>query len=111
MSKGKSFSYPTADEPAALTDFKGRMACLIGAAGGDAKACLASGWVGTCSPNTNCPGLVDKKKCKIDIVTCNIEYSDIEYIKAMKRCKKKCKKDKKKKKRCQKTCCELGFPV
>ena len=105
MSKGKSFSYPTADEPAALTDFKGRMACLIGAAGGDAKACLASGWVGTCSPNTNCPGLVDNKKCKIDIATCN------KNTRSRKRCKKKCKKDKKKKKRCQKTCCKLGFLI
>ena len=55
--------------------------------------------------DTNCPGLVDKKKCKIGITTCN------KSTRSRKQCKRKCKKDKKKKKLCQKTCCELGFAV
>ena len=31
------------------------MACLISAAGGDATTCLASSWVGTCSPTPSPP--------------------------------------------------------
>ena len=55
--------------------------------------------------DTNCPGLVDNKKCKIGITTCK------KNTRSRKQCKRKCKKDKKKKKLCQKTCCELGFAV
>ena len=55
-------------------------------------------------PDTNCPGLADEEKCKINKKTCN------RNTKSKKKCKKKCKKDKKKR-LCQKTCCELGFPV
>ena len=131
--RGQSFSYPAAEEPAALIDFKDRMACLITAASGDLMKttdCLASGWVGTCArpPPTSppalppsspsplqCKGLKDvikrgKNKCKL-VEKCSKK-------KITKKCTKGCRKDvcqklkkdgtckKKGKKFCLKTCCD-----
>ena len=132
-SKGQSFFYPAAEEPAALIDFKDRMACLVTAASGDLMKttdCLASDWVGTCAgpPPTSspasppsspsplqCEGLKDrmkkgKNKCKL-VDTCSKK-------KITKKCTKGCRKDrclklkkdgkckKKGKKLCLKTCCD-----
>ena len=58
-------------------------------------------------PDTNCPGLADKKKCKIAKI---VKKCKAKPPKSMKKCKKHCNGDAKKKPpRCQKTCCELGF--